>query len=116
MSFGFVYERLGSPLGLYLQLKGVQNVVKCVGKRCLPNESATQIHTWLLIDGKMIVDITPDQFRDCDSEIIVGEVSVFHSTFPDIVWRDVSVGNLKRPGRIHYDNFYRAVIASLEVG
>jgi len=40
-------------------------------------------HTWLLVKGRWLIDITADQFDNIHSSIIVQEDSLFHKSFQD---------------------------------
>lgn len=101
-------------LGLYLKLKGLENVVACRAKRTSPNRPGEQIHTWLLVNDHIIIDITSDQFSDSESKVIVCKASKFHSTFLSFEPRKISLEELTRPAGISYKDFYQAVVTSLE--
>ncbi|MCR9777538.1 hypothetical protein NB609_16100 [Vibrio parahaemolyticus] len=67
-------------LGLILQDIGHQVVLK-VAKRPIPNDTNTYNHVWLYVDNRFTVDITADQFEDCNDMVVVSEQSDFHETF-----------------------------------
>src|SRR6478609_5261918 len=94
-------------LGLYLRTKGVENIVACRGKRSTPNSSGEQIHTWLLVNNRIIMDITSDQFPDSVDKVFVGEYSDFHSSFSHIAQRAISEEELHRSAGISYKAFYQ---------
>ena len=101
-------------LGLYLKIKGVENVVACRGKRTNPNKSGEQTHVWLIVNDNIIMDITSDQFSDSSSKVFVGENSKFHSTFLSVEQRKISEEALARRAGMGYEEFFQAVIKNLE--
>lgn len=75
-----------SPAGFYLSSElGYDNVRLKRGERS-HHIGSTRIpsHTWLVVNGSHIVDITGDQFHDCDHEVIVTTNSTFHETFGNL--------------------------------
>ena len=61
-------------LGAYLDEQGIQPLIYVGGQR------GEKSHAWLESDG-LIIDITADQFDDCDEPVIVTRESEWHSTF-----------------------------------
>jgi len=101
-------------VGLYLNKVGITDVVQTVARRPIPDDINTNDHVWLTIDGKYIVDITADQFDDCNVEVIVSEGTDFHNTFEIYDTRPVDFSYLMRSGSEGYDNFYSSVLAKLQ--
>lgn len=96
-------------VGLYLQHIGIFDVVQTVGNRDNGNN-----HVWLTVEGRYILDITADQFEDCEHEVIVAESTDFHETFEVYDTRPVDLSYLVRPGSEAYGKFYSKVLAKLQ--
>lgn len=97
--------------GLALKNLGMSNVLQVVGNRQIPNSSNTQNHVWLTVDDKYIVDITADQFDDCDIPVVVIEKSDFHNTFSIKETRPVDTTYLQDDEN---EDFYSMVLSKIE--
>lgn len=95
--------------GLYLQQTGISDVVQTVAERENGNN-----HVWLTVNGTYILDITADQFEDCECEVVVAEMTDFHKTFKVYDTRPVDFSYLIRPGNEGYGEFYSKVVAELQ--
>ncbi len=95
--------------GLYIQENGISDVVQTVGKR----ENGSN-HVWLTVGGRYILDITADQFEDCDHGVIVEEATDFHKSFEIYETRPVDFSYLIRPGSEGYGRFYSKILAELK--
>ncbi len=95
--------------GLYLQKTGISDVVQTVGNRDSGNN-----HVWLTVNGRYILDITADQFEDCEHGVIVAESTDFHETFEVYDTRPVDFSYLVRRGSEGYGKFYSKVLAELQ--
>ncbi|MFA0570812.1 hypothetical protein [Vibrio gallaecicus] len=77
---------LSSVLLANLLVKYGYKVLVVRGKRSVIDEAySCEVykevgHTWLEVDGK-IIDITADQFVDCEEAVIVSERTIFHDSF-----------------------------------
>lgn len=97
-------------VGLYLQANGISDVVQTVGKR----NNGDNNHVWLTVEDRYILDITADQFEDCEYGVIVAESTDFHEKFEVYDTRPVDFSYLVRPGSEGYGNFYSKVLAELQ--
>lgn len=70
-------------LGGYLASRGYSSLEYVSGYRGMQN------HAWIEKNG-LIIDITADQFNDCDKRIIISRDSDFHRTFSNIKSRSIS--------------------------
>ena len=100
-------------LGLYLKSKGYENVFQGVGNRPIPNDMNKSNHVWLVLNNEIIVDITADQFNDCEERVIVGRESKFHKTFKQYALRPIDETYLNRFGSTGYRDFYLKVLSQL---
>ena len=100
--------------GLYLKKVGIENVSQSVGKRQIHNDINTNNHVWITVDSKYIVDITANQFNDCNEKFIVSEQSEFHNSFKVYDTRPVDFSYLTRCGSEGYGSFYAKVLEKLE--
>ncbi len=60
-------------LGTLLKKIGFQKIIFCNGSRQLSHEDQPKNHVWLYIDESFYVDITGDQFDNCNSPVVVEE-------------------------------------------
>lgn len=100
--------------GLYLQYLGIKSVVQSVGRRSIPNDINEENHVWLTINKKYIVDITADQFDDCDKHVIVSESTIFHNTFDVYDTRPIDFSYLIRHSSDSYGDIYSKVLKLLK--
>lgn len=61
-------------LGILLKRIGFENIQVCNGSRHLSHEDQPKNHVWLYIEDCFYVDITGDQFDNCNSPIVVEEL------------------------------------------
>lgn len=61
-------------IGLYLKHLGMGNV-------SMRASAPPKAHVWLVVCEKYTMDITADQFDDCNEKIIVSENSSYHKKF-----------------------------------
>ena len=61
-------------LGTYLEDHGIKSLIYVCGMR------GERSHAWLESDG-LIIDITADQFAECNESVIVVKDSEWHRTF-----------------------------------
>jgi len=80
--------------------------------RYVSGKRAGKSHAWLELDG-LIVDITADQFSDCNEQVIVTSHSLFHESFQgtDQHEADYHIWNPEAVFESAQD--YRAIIANL---
>ena len=97
-------------LGLLLRTRCKNKMVLAVGKRVGKTPSDVSNHVWLTVDNKLIIDITADQFDDCDLSVIVSERHELHDTFNIYEYREFDRDSLNRPGCHGYDDIYDVII------
>ncbi|WP_155601841.1 hypothetical protein [Aeromonas salmonicida] len=100
-------------LGLYLIELGIVNVVQTIGTRDVKGGMNRNNHVWLTVDGRYIVDITADQFDDCDTPVLAAERTDFHDTFKIYECRQVERSYLIRRGSIGYAGVYSKLLGKL---
>lgn len=100
-------------LGLFLQSHFSLDVKKCLGVRKKHNDYRNESHVWLVIENKVITDITADQFQGFSERAFVGEASEFHSTFQVCDVSPVDINDLRRQGSQGYLKIYDDVVEKL---
>ena len=94
-------------LGLHLVELGYENVLIQSGKRQILGDFNFENHCWLILDEQIIIDITADQFEDCNTEIIVTSQSDFHNTFSEVYRKKICDDLLSRPGYRRNDGYFK---------
>ncbi|WP_318412062.1 hypothetical protein [Photobacterium leiognathi] len=97
-------------LGLLLRTKYDYKMILAVGKREGIAPCQISNHVWLLINDKLILDITPDQFDDCNIPVIVAEEHELHDTFEVYDYRQFDRSSLDRPGCHGYDDIFEVIV------
>jgi hypothetical protein len=96
-------------LGIFLESKGISKVV------ITRNGRDDSIHYWVVIDNKLIVDLTAHQFSEHESDCIVSEDSSFHENYKRIEEYKPNRCFLNRRGSLYgYTNFYDNIVSRLE--
>lgn len=96
-------------LGIFLESKGISKVV------ITRNSRDDSIHYWVVVDNKLIIDLTTHQFSDSESNCIVTEHSSFHGKYNRIEEFKPNHWFLKRCGSLYgYTLFYDNIVKRLE--
>lgn len=103
-------EIASALLGLHLVDLGYSDLLMQKGERPIPGDINPQNHCWLVLKNQIIIDITADQFDDCDDKVIVTLQSNFHNTFNKNYNKQITYNCLSRPGSEGYSEFYQSLI------
>ena len=102
-------------LGAYFfKDSGVLGFEYICGDRGSQQDNTWTSHAWLS-NGKLIVDITADQFEDAPSDIIVAKHSLWHATFATETGQSSDFRDWSGPGVGHQHSMYRVLRPSLFV-
>jgi hypothetical protein len=99
-------------LAKYLGSKGESGFFLVSAERGTQEKNDWKSHAWLR-RGKIIIDITADQFKDAPEPVIVSNASAFHSRFRVNRQSEASIDSYDRHTKERLFALYRAAIGKL---
>ncbi|PKG64723.1 MULTISPECIES: hypothetical protein [Pseudoalteromonas] len=98
-------EVTSQMLALFLESQGVRGVTYTL------NQLGDYFHYWVVVDDKLIIDLTAHQFSSCISDCIITSDSLFHKPYKFKKAHKPSYDLLERQGSLYgYTRFYKSIL------
>ncbi|EMK3316842.1 hypothetical protein V8043_004313, partial [Vibrio vulnificus] len=105
-------EITSQMLALYLKSSGVNNVVYTRNKT---NQlEIGNIHYWVVVDDRIIIDLTAHQFKEFEGSAICDVDSDFHRLFDQLRVSSPDLQSLDRPSSSANVQFFERLMSRLE--
>lgn len=105
-------EVTSQMFGLFLLSCGFNNVKLTFNQRRKLDltDYRKDSHVWIVINDLFVVDLTGDQYSDCNEKVIISKDHKFHKSFYFVAYRKLDRICLSRPGcPTGYSKFYQKI-------
>nr|WP_217516154.1 hypothetical protein [Vibrio metschnikovii] len=105
-------EITSQMLALYLKSSGINNVVYTRNKT---NQlEIGSIHYWVVVEDRIIIDLTAHQFKEFEGSAICDVDSEFHRLFKQLRVNSPELESLERPSSRANTQFFERLMSRLE--